>query len=197
MCKSSSNEFFIHPTSIVEEGVSIGRGTKIWHFCHVMPEVSIGEYCIIGQNVFIGRRVKIGNKVKVQNNVSIYEGVIIEDEVFVGPSVVFTNVKYPRAFIEQKHNFLTTYIERGATLGANATIVCGVRIGAYAFVGAGAVVTKNVLPFALVVGNPAKQVGWVSHAGRPLQWQSSTKAVCPLTNRTYLLINGRLIPEEG
>ncbi len=179
--------YFAHPTAIIDGNVSIGEGSKIWHFVHIMPTATIGNNCILGQNVFVGKKVTIGNNVKIQNNVSVYEGVILEDDVFVGPSAVFTNVKYPRAFIEQKHNFLQTLVKKGATIGANATIVCGVIIGEYAFIGAGSVITKDVKPFALVVGNPAKQIGWVSKAGRKLVFDDNNIAICPATNEKYKL----------
>ena len=156
---------YIHDTAIVDPGAKIGPGTKIWHFSHVMPTAVIGADCVLGQNVFVGNNVVIGNRVKVQNNVSLYEGVICEDDVFIGPSVVFTNVTNPRAFIEQKDSFKKTIIRKGATIGANATIVCGIELGEYCFIGAGAVVTKNVPAYALMVGNPARQTGWVNEAG--------------------------------
>jgi UDP-2-acetamido-3-amino-2,3-dideoxy-glucuronate N-acetyltransferase len=156
----------IHPSAIVDPGAQIGEGTKIWHFCHIMPTAVIGENCILGQNVFVGSNVVIGNGVKVQNNVSLYEGVHCEEDVFIGPSVVFTNVTHPRAFIEQKDSFKKTYIRKGATIGANATLLCGIELGAYCFIGAGSVVTKDVAPYALMIGNPARQVGWVDEFGR-------------------------------
>ncbi|MCS7201940.1 MAG: N-acetyltransferase, partial [Dictyoglomus sp.] len=156
---SDEKKYFVHESSYVDEPVEIGEGTKIWHFCHILPYTTIGKNCVIGQNVMIGPRVKIGNNVKIQNNVSIYEGVELEDDVFCGPSCVFTNVINPRAFIERKSEFKKTIVKKGATIGANATIICGVTIGEYAFVGAGAVVTKDVPPYALVVGVPARQVG--------------------------------------
>ncbi|MBC7935329.1 MAG: N-acetyltransferase [Rhizobacter sp.] len=157
---------YIHETAVVDDGAIIGSGTRIWHFCHVMPAAVIGSNCTIGQNVFIDNNVKIGNGVKVQNNVSAYNGLTLEDDVFIGPSVVFTNVINPRSFIERKNEFKPTLVERGATIGANATIVCGIIIGEYAMIGAGAVVTKDVAPYALVIGNPARQVGWVDKNGR-------------------------------
>ena len=156
----------IHPTAVIDPGAQVGEGTKIWHFCHLMPAAVVGENCILGQNVFVGNHVQIGNGVKIQNNVSLYEGVLCEDDVFIGPSAVFTNVTLPRAFIEQKQNFKKTIIRRGATIGANATILCGIELGAYCFIGAGSVVTKDVPPFALIVGNPAQQVGWVDENGQ-------------------------------
>ena len=155
----TNNNYFIHETAVVDAGAIIGSGTKIWHFAHLMSSCNIGSDCSIAQNVFVGSNVIIGNKVKVQNNVSIYTGVICEDEVFLGPSMVFTNVINPRSGVERKNEYLTTLVKRGATIGANATIICGVTIGSYAFIGAGAVVTKSVPDFALVTGNPAKQKG--------------------------------------
>ncbi len=156
---------FVHDTAIIDPGATVGMGTAIWHFSHVMPTAVIGENCVIGQNVFVGTNVKIGDRVKVQNNVSLYEGVTCEDDVFIGPSVVFTNVTHPRAFIEQKDAFQKTMICKGVTIGANATILCGIELGEYCFIGAGSVVTKDVPPFALMVGNPARQTGWVGHDG--------------------------------
>jgi UDP-2-acetamido-3-amino-2,3-dideoxy-glucuronate N-acetyltransferase len=154
--------YMAHSSAVIDDGAVIGSNTKIWHFCHVMSGAQIGRDCVLGQNVMIGDRVKIGNGVKIQNNVSVYEGVILEDDVFVGPSAVFTNVINPRSFINRKNEFKKTTVKKGATIGANATIVCGVQIGQYAFVGAGAVVTKDVPDYALVVGNPAKQIGFVN-----------------------------------
>ena len=159
----------VHPTAIIDPGATIGMGTAIWHFSHVMPTAVIGEDCILGQNVFIGNNVVIGNRVKVQNNVSVYEGVQCENDVFIGPSVVFTNVSHPRAFIEQKDAFQKTMIRKGVTIGANATILCGIELGEYCFIGAGSVVTKDVPPFALMVGKPARQVGWVDKNGRRVE----------------------------
>ena len=155
----------IHSSAIIDTGASIGEGTHIWHFCHIMPEAIIGTNCNIGQNVFIDNNVSIGNAVKIQNNVSVYNGVTLQDDVFIGPSVVFTNVINPRSFIERKNEFKKTLVEKGATIGANATILCGITIGQYAMIGAGAVVTKDVPAYALVVGNPAKQVGSVDIEG--------------------------------
>ena len=154
-------KYFVHPSSIVDEGVEIGAGTKIWHFCHVLKNTVIGENCVFGQNVVVGPDVTVGNGCKVQNNVSLYKGVILEDDVFCGPSCVFTNVINPRAFIEKKSEFKTTLVKKGATIGANSTIVCGNTIGKYALIGAGSVVTHNVPDYALVVGVPARQIGWV------------------------------------
>ena len=153
------SDFFAHPTAVIDKGAKIGKGTKIWHFCHIMSTAEIGENCVLGQNVFVAADVKIGNNVKIQNNVSVYTGVIIEDDVFLGPSMVFTNVSNPRSEINRKDKYEKTLVKKGATIGANATIVCGHTIGEYAFVGAGAVVTSDVKPFALVVGVPARQIG--------------------------------------
>ena len=157
---------FIHPTSVIDEGANVGEDTHIWHFCHLMPKAVVGKACNIGQNVFLDNNVQVGNGVKIQNNVSVYNGVTLEDDVFIGPSVVFTNVINPRSFIDRKNEFRSTLVKKGATIGANATIVCGITIGAYAMIGAGAVVTKNVADFALVVGNPGRQVGWVNEEGQ-------------------------------
>jgi UDP-2-acetamido-3-amino-2,3-dideoxy-glucuronate N-acetyltransferase len=181
---------FIHPTAIVDDGAQIGAGTRIWHFCHLMPHAKVGENCIIGQNVYIDNHAEVGNGVKIQNNVSVYNGVIIEDDVFLGPSMVFTNVINPRSFIERKQEFKKTLVHKGATIGANATIICGIEIGVYAMIGAGAVVTKNVLPYALVTGNPARQTGWVSKAGIKLDFDTAGIATCSYSNQTYKLKNG-------
>ena len=180
-----------HHTAIIDTGARIGNGTRIWHFTHVMAGAVIGDNCVLGQNVFVGNKVVIGNGVKVQNNVSLYEGVICEDEVFIGPSAVFTNVINPRSAIERKTEFKTTRIGKGASIGANATIICGIEIGNYAFIGAGAVVTKNVPAYALVTGNPAKQTGWMSEAGEKLDFNQG-KAICKATGAKYLL-EGKLV----
>ncbi len=185
--------YFSHPTAIIDEGAEIGAGTKIWHFSHIMKGCKIGDQCNIGQNVVISPNVKLGNNVKVQNNVSVYTGVICEDDVFLGPSVVFTNVINPRSFIVRKEEFKQTYVEKGATLGANATIVCGNRIGAYAMIGAGAVITKEVKPFQLVVGNPAKPIGWISKCGHRLQFDTNNEAFCPETQEKYILKNDSVL----
>lgn len=179
---------FIHESAIVDPGAKIGNGTKIWHFTHVMATAEIGESCVLGQNVFVGNKVKIGNNVKVQNNVSLYEGVICDDDVFLGPSMVFTNVINPRSSVNRKEEFKITHVKRGATIGANATIVCGVVLGEYCFIGAGAVITKDVFPFALMVGVPAKQKGWVSRAGIILK----EDLICPETGEKYILADGVL-----
>jgi len=187
---------FIHDTAVVDEGAVIGEGTHIWHFSHIMPSAKIGEYCSIGQNVFIANKVTLGNNVKVQNNVSLYEGVICEDNVFIGPSAVFTNVINPRSAVSRKTEYQTTIIRKGATIGANATIVCGNEIGAYAFIGAGAVVTKSILPYALVTGNPATQKGWMSEHGNKLEFDTAGKAICVASNTTYILVEGKHV-EKG
>lgn len=183
---------FVHPTAVIDEGCQIGTGTKIWHFCHIMPGAVIGERCILGQNVFVGAKVILGNNVKVQNNVSLYEGVICENDVFIGPSAVFTNVINPRSAAERKHQFKQTLLRKGASVGANATIICGNEIGAYAFVGAGAVVTKNIPAYALVTGNPARQTGWVSEQGHKLQFENGI-AVCSEDSGEYQLKDGVVI----
>jgi UDP-2-acetamido-3-amino-2,3-dideoxy-glucuronate N-acetyltransferase len=182
-----NDRIFIHDTAVVDEGCRIGEGTKVWHFTHLMSGAVIGANCIIGQNVFIDNDVVVGKGVKIQNNVSVYKGVELEDDVFVGPSVVFTNVLNPRSFIERKHEFKATVVREGATLGANATILCGVEIGAYAFVGAGAVVTKIVKPFALVYGQPAQQYGWVSKMGYRLNFNEKGESICEATGEAYVL----------
>ena len=188
-CKMTGKNIFIHPSSLIDEGALIGNGTKIWHFSHLMPMCSIGENCILGQNVFIDNNVAIGNGVKIQNNVSVYNGVNMEDDVFIGPSVVFTNVMNPRSFIEQKNEFRKTLIKKGATIGANATILCGIEIGSYSLIGAGSVVINNVPDFALMVGNPARQIGWVSIIGNKLLFDESGRAICPSTGGEYKLVD--------
>ena len=180
----------IHTSAVIDEGAQIGDGTNIWHFRHVMPTTVIGSNCNIGQNVFIDNNVVIGNGVKIQNNVSVYNGVVCEDDVFIGPSVVFTNVINPRSAIERKHEFKKTVVRKGASIGANATIVCGNEIGQYAMIGAGAVITKSVKPFALVVGNPAKQIGWVSEHGHRLVFEERGNAVCEESGQEFYLENG-------
>lgn len=182
--------YFVHSSSFVDENCEIGEGTKIWHFSHIMSGSKIGQNCNLGQNVVVSPHVILGNNVKVQNNVSIYEGVICEDDVFLGPSVVLTNVINPRSAIVRKHEYKKTLIKKGASIGANATIVCGNTIGAYAFIGAGAVVTKNVPDYALMMGNPARQTGWVSEAGQKLIFDASGNAICKEKNERYLLENG-------
>lgn len=179
-----------HETAVIDAGCVIGEGTRIWHFSHIMSGCTIGERCNIGQNVVISPGVVLGNNVKVQNNVSVYTGVICEDDVFLGPSCVFTNVVNPRSAIERKHAYQQTLVEKGATIGANATIVCGHTIGRYALIGAGAVVTKEVLPYALVVGNPSRQIGWVSEYGHRLDFDEEGRAVCPESGEAYELKEG-------
>ena len=190
----SASQTFIHPSAIIDEGAQIGAGTKVWHFCHLMPGSRVGENCIIGQNVFIDNNTHIGNGVKIQNNVSVYNGVVLEDNVFIGPSVVFTNVINPRSFIERKHAFRKTLVKTGASIGANATILCGIEIGSFALIGAGAVVTKNVPDYALLTGNPARQRGWVSEAGQTLTFDGSGRAICPETGQTYKLEDNQVSP---
>ena len=183
------NQVFIHETSYVDEKVEIGENTKIWHFSHVLNNCKIGNNCSFGQNVVVGPNVNIGNKVKIQNNVSVYEGVTLEDNVFCGPSCVFTNVQNPRSEIIRKNEYKTTLVKKGATLGANCTIVCGVVIGRFAFIGAGAVINKNVPDYALVVGVPAKQIGWMSEYGEKLDLplKGNEKTTCKHTNQKYQL----------
>lgn len=187
-----ADNVYVHPTSVVDEGCTIGAGTKVWHFSHLMTGCTIGKNCNLGQNVVVSPGVVLGNNVKVQNNVSIYTGVICEDDVFIGPSAVFTNVVNPRSAIVRKDQYRKTIVRRGASIGANATIVCGHEIGRYAFIGAGAVVTKAVLPYALVVGNPARQAGWISEYGHRLEFDPFGKATCPESNEIYVLINNEV-----
>jgi UDP-2-acetamido-3-amino-2,3-dideoxy-glucuronate N-acetyltransferase len=182
-------EYFAHETAVIDEGCRIGKGTKIWHFSHIMPGCAIGENCNIGQNVVISPEVILGNNVKVQNNVSIYTGVICDDDVFLGPSMVFTNITNPRSAIVRKGQYAKTHVGKGASIGANSTIVCGHDIGEFAFIGAGAVVTKTIKPYALVVGNPAKQIGWMSEYGHRLVFDKNNIAVCPESNEKYILEN--------
>jgi UDP-2-acetamido-3-amino-2,3-dideoxy-glucuronate N-acetyltransferase len=191
-----ANSFFIHPSSIVDDGAVIGAGTKVWHFSHIMAAAVIGERCNIGQNVFIDNRVQIGDGVKIQNNVSVYGGVIVEDDCFLGPSMVFTNVINPRSFVERKTEFRSTYLRRGCTIGANATIVCGVEIGRYALVGAGCVIIRDVPEYAMMVGNPARQIGWISRTGEKLQLDSEGLAWCAPEGKAYHLKDGRLIESD-
>lgn len=184
---------YIHPSAVIDKNCQIGEDTKIWHFCHIMSNCTLGKKCVIGQNVFVAEGVVLGDRVKVQNNVSIYKGVICEDDVFLGPSMVFTNVLNPRSFVERKDQFLKTVVHKGATIGANATIVCGHDIGCYALVGAGAVVTKSVPNYALVVGNPAKQIGWVSALGHPLHFNQEGIAQCPESGIFYKMVNNEIV----
>jgi len=186
------NDFFAHETAVIDEGCEIGAGTKIWHFSHIMPGCKIGEKCNIGQNVVVSPDVVLGKNVKVQNNVSIYTGVICEDDVFLGPSMVFTNVINPRSSVNRRGQYSKTVVKKGASIGANATIVCGNDIGEYAFIGAGAVVTKYVPPYALVVGNPARQIGWMSEYGHRLHFDENGIAVCPESGEKYQLENNRV-----
>lgn len=183
------DDFFVHETAVVDTDVQIGTGSKIWHFSHIMSHCSLGDNCILGQNVFLGDAVIVGSGVKIQNNVSVYSGVEIEDDVFLGPSMVFTNVNAPRSFIEQK-NYARTLVKKGASIGANATIVCGNTIGAYAFIGAGSVVTREVPDFAFIYGVPARQQGWVSKSGARLNFDSGTTAICDTTGEKYELRDG-------
>ena len=185
--------YFSHESAIIDEGCSIGNEVKIWHFSHIMNNCKIGDKCNIGQNVVISPEVVLGKNVKIQNNISIYTGVICEDDVFLGPSMVFTNVINPRSAVNRKNEYVKTIVKKGASIGANATIVCGHDIGEFAFIGAGAVVTKTVAAFALVVGNPAKQIGWVSEYGHRLNFDSSGIAICPETKQEYLLQNDSVI----
>jgi UDP-2-acetamido-3-amino-2,3-dideoxy-glucuronate N-acetyltransferase len=190
--ESIANEYFAHETAVVDNGCVIGAGTKIWHFSHVMSGCKIGERCNIGQNVVISPGVELGNNVKIQNNVSVYTGVICEDDVFLGPSCVFTNVINPRSAVNRKSEYASTRVGKGATIGANATIVCGHDIGEYAFIGAGAVVTKHVPAFALVIGNPARQTGWMSEYGHKLKFGSDGIAICPESKEKYRLSDGKV-----
>ncbi|APS37437.1 acyltransferase [Salegentibacter sp. T436] len=187
-----SKEYFAHPTAVIDDGCEIDEGVKIWHFSHIMPNCIIGERCNIGQNVVISPEVVLGTNVKVQNNVSIYTGVICEDDVFLGPSMVFTNVINPRSAVNRKAEYAKTTVKKGASIGANATIVCGNDIGKYAFIGAGAVVTKSIPDYALVVGNPAKQIGWVSEYGHKLQFNEEGQAICPETKQVYKITNNKV-----
>ena len=182
------NDFFIHGTSVVDDGAQIGSGSKIWHFCHISGSSIIGENCVLGQNVYIGNNVVLGANVKVQNNVSVYEGVVCEDDVFLGPSMVFTNVINPRSAVNRKNEFKKTLVKKGCSIGANATIVCGTVLGEYSFIAAGAVVTKDVKPHALMVGVPARQKGWVSRSGAILDNQ----LICPETGERYIEAGGLL-----
>lgn len=179
--------YFAHSTAVIDEGCTIGEGTKVWHFSHIMPGAVIGANCNLGQNVVVSPKVVLGNNVRVQNNVSIYEGVICEDDVFLGPSMVLTNVINPRSAVSRKSEYKTTVIKKGATIGANATIVCGNIIGAYAFIGAGAVVTKSVPDYALIIGNPGRQTGWMSEFGHKLHFDNNNLAVCEESKQEYVL----------
>lgn len=185
-------KYFAHESAYVDDGCSIGEGTKIWHFSHIMSNCTIGNACNIGQNVVISPEVILGNNVKIQNNVSIYTGVTCDDDVFLGPSCVFTNVINPRSAVNRRGQYAKTHVGKGASIGANATIVCGHDIGRYAFVGAGAVVTKNIADYALVVGNPSKQIGWISEYGHRLTFDKNGETICPESNDIYLLKNGKV-----
>lgn len=188
------DDYFVHATAVVDEGCVIGAGTKIWHFSHIMSGAQLGQICTIGQNVMIASRVILGRNVKVQNNVSVYEGVICEDDVFLGPSMVFTNVINPRSAIIRKDQYKQTLVKKGASIGANATIICGNTIGEYAMIGAGTVVTKEVPPYALIVGNPGKQIGWVSEFGHSLKFDAEGIAICPESKMRYTL-KGNIIKQ--
>jgi UDP-2-acetamido-3-amino-2,3-dideoxy-glucuronate N-acetyltransferase len=190
-------KYFVHPTAVIDPGAEIGEGTRIWHFCHVSGSAVIGEKCVLGQNVFVADRVILGNNVRVQNNVSLYTGVICEEDVFLGPSMVFTNVINPRSAVNRKEEYKRTLVRQGASVGANATIVCGVTLGRYCFIGAGAVVTHNVPDYALVVGNPARQTGWMSEAGEKLLFLDGRYAQCPLTGEKYVMENGQVSKISG
>ncbi|HNQ60002.1 MAG TPA: acyltransferase [Bacteroidales bacterium] len=187
-----AKDYFAHETAVIDKGCVIGQGTRIWHFSHIMSGCTIGENCNLGQNVVVSPKVVLGNNVKVQNNVSIYTGVICEDDVFLGPSMVFTNVINPRSAVNRRGHYAQTIVKRGATIGANATIVCGHNIGEYAFVGAGAVVTREVLPYALVIGNPARQIGWMSEYGHRLHFDEDNIAICPESHEKYKLENNQV-----
>ena len=187
-----SKNYFVHPSAIIDAGCEIGEGTKIWHFSHIMPNCKLGKNCNLGQNVVVSPEVVLGNNVKVQNNVSIYTGVSCDDDVFLGPSMVFTNVTNPRSAVNRKSEYAKTHVGKGATIGANATIVCGHDIGKFAFIGAGAVVTKTVPDYALVIGNPSRQVAWMSEYGHKLEFDKDGKAICKESGQTYALENNKV-----
>ncbi len=187
-----NKDFFAHKTAVIDNGAVIGDNTKIWHFSHIMSSAKIGEHCILGQNVFVANNVIIGNNVKIQNNVSVYTGVICEDNVFLGPSMVFTNISNPRSAVVRKGNYEKTLVKKGASIGANATIICGNTIGEYAFIGAGAVITKDVPDYALMLGTPAKNVGWMSRYGHRLKFDRNNIAVCPESKEKYILKNNKI-----
>jgi len=190
------SDYFVHESSYVDESAEIGAGTKVWHFCHIMPRAKIGERCNIGQNVLVSSDVTLGNNVKIQNNVSLYTGVIVEDDVFLGPSMVFTNVINPRSHVNRKDEYKTTLVRKGASIGANATIVCGITLGKYCFIGAGAVVTKDVPDYALAYGSPARIRGWMCQCGEQLQFNDDT-ASCRACGDKYKKQNEIVIPEKG
>ena len=185
-------KYFAHETAVIDDGAVIGEGTSIWHFCHIMPNARLGKKCNLGQNVFVASDVVLGNNVKIQNNISIYTGVVCEDDVFLGPTMVFTNVTNPRSGVNRRGQYSKTTVKKGASIGANATIVCGHDIGEYAFIGAGSVVTKTIPAYALVVGNPAKQIGWMSEYGHRLNFDDSGLATCPESGEKYELKDGRV-----
>ena len=184
--------YFHHETAVIDPGCKIGKGTRIWHFTHIMPGCELGENCNLGQNVVVSPGVILGNNVKVQNNVSIYTGVVCEDDVFLGPSMVFTNIVNPRSAVVRKDQYVKTLVRRGASIGANATVVCGIEIGEFAFIGAGAVVIRDVPPYALVVGNPARHIGWMSEFGHRLNFNEKGMAKCPESGQSYALENGKV-----
>lgn len=186
-------DYFAHETAVIDDGAKIGQGTKIWHFTHIMPDSEIGEECNLGQNVVVSPKVKLGRNVKVQNNVSIYTGVICEDDVFLGPSMVFTNIINPRSAIVRRNEYVNTFVRQGASIGANATILCGNELGKYCMIGAGAVITKPVPAYALMVGNPARQIGWVSEYGHRLEFDDNGTATCPESKEIYELKDNRVV----
>jgi UDP-2-acetamido-3-amino-2,3-dideoxy-glucuronate N-acetyltransferase len=190
-------EYFAHETAVIDDGAVIGKGTKIWHFTHVMQDAELGENCNLGQNVVVSPKVKLGRNVKVQNNVSIYTGVICEDDVFLGPSMVFTNIVNPRSAIARRDEYVETQVRKGASIGANATVICGNELGKYCLIGAGAVITKPVPPYALMVGNPAKQIGWVSEYGHRLVFGEDGRATCPESGDQYRLHGGEVSKVDG
>jgi UDP-2-acetamido-3-amino-2,3-dideoxy-glucuronate N-acetyltransferase len=188
----ANQNYYVHPTAFIDEGCDIGEGTKIWHFSHIMPGAKIGKNCNIGQNVVISPDVVLGNNVKVQNNVSIYTGVICEDDVFLGPSCVFTNVINPRSAVDRKNEYAKTNVKKGVSIGANSTIVCGNDLGEFCFIGAGTVITKYVPPYALIVGNPGRQIGWMSEYGHRLEFDANGQAICEESGEKYTLIDGKV-----
>lgn len=192
MPNKKPSPFYLHPSSFVDDGVTIGDNTKIWHFSHILSHTTIGTNCSFGQNCVVGPKVTMGNGIKVQNNISIYEGVEVEDDVFLGPSMVFTNVINPRSFIVRREEFKKTLLKKGCSIGANATVICGVTIGEYALIGSGAVINKDVKPYALMVGVPAKQIGWVSYAGNTLEFDENDEAIDSFDNSKYAIIDNQL-----